>query len=103
MIIGKTMVLRTIEHRMFAYDSCAKNIEFVTAVQREFHLHDLTLGECTSYTKYPTESEICGTSRQSRTPENKERVREALVRRPTRSALSHSTEHQSLIRKMNAA
>ena len=73
MVSAKTVVLWTIEHRVFSYDSCAKNSESVAAVQREFprrfnihrydgcsnQLHHLTLGECTSYTRHSTKSEIC--------------------------------------------
>lgn len=100
------MALWTIEHRVFSYDSYVKNDESVTAVQREFRRHfNIHRNEAV-----PTRNTILrwvnalrtrgtlmnrrpvGAPRTVRTPENVERVRQALVRSPSRSARRHSTE-----------
>ena len=100
------MVLWTIEHRVFAYDSYVKNNESVTAVRREFRRHfNIHRNQAV-----PTHKTIVrwvnalrtrgtlmnrrpvGAPRTVRTPENAERVRQAMLRSPNRSARRHSIE-----------
>ncbi|XP_073407316.1 uncharacterized protein [Dendrobates tinctorius] len=100
------MVPWTIEHRVFAYDSFVKNNECITAVQREFRRHfnihrnqavparntilrwvEALRTRGTLMNKRPP-----GAPRTARTPENVERVRQAMLRSPSRSARKHSLE-----------
>lgn len=100
------MVPWTIEHRVFAYDSYVKNNESVTAVRREFRRHfNIHRNQAV-----PTHKTIVrwvnalrtrgtlmnrrpvGAPRTVRTPENVERVRQAMLRSPNRSARRHSIE-----------
>jgi len=100
------MVPWTIEHRVFAYDSYVKNNESVTAVRREFRRHfNIHRNQAV-----PTHKTIVrwvnslrtrgtlmnrrpvGAPRTVRTPENVERVRQAILRSPNRSARRHSIE-----------
>lgn len=94
------------QHRVFAYDSFVRNNESIVAVQREFRRHfDLA-----RHDSVPTRNTILrwvesfrlrgtvmnrkppGAPRSVRTAENVERVRQAILRSPGRSARRHSAE-----------
>jgi len=80
----------TVEHRMFAYDAYVQNGESVTAVQRLFRVHfklgrrDTVPSRNTILSLRTTGSIVKkkppGHNKTLRTPENIERVRQALIR-----------------------
>lgn len=94
----------TVEHRVFAYDCFVRNNESVTVVQREFRRHF----NIHRNRAVPSRNTILrwveslrrrgelinrrprGAPRTVRTPENVERVRQAFLRSPTRSARKHA-------------
>lgn len=96
----------TVEHRVFAYDSFVRNNESITAVQREFRRHF----NIHRNRGVPSRNTILrwvralrtrgvlinqrplGAPRTVRTAENVERVRQALLRSPARSARQHAAE-----------
>lgn len=98
----------SLEQRMFAYDCFVRNGESVTTVQREFHrrfnvhrndsvpardtilrwVNNLRTGGSIMKKKPP------GPQRTVRTPENIEKVRQAMLERPDRSARKHSAALQ---------
>jgi transposase len=104
--ISVAMEQWTVEHRMFAYDAYVKNAESITAVQRLFRVH-FNLGR---HGIVPSRNTILrwvdnlrttgsivkkkppGPTKTARTPDNIERVREALTRSPRRSARRHARE-----------
>ncbi|KAG8278103.1 hypothetical protein J6590_027358 [Homalodisca vitripennis] len=73
----------SVQHRVFTYDSFVRNNESIVAVQREFRRH-FNLARNNSV---PTHNTILRAHRTVRTPENVERVRQAILRSPGRSAL----------------
>jgi len=96
----------TVEHRMFAYDAYVQNGESVTAVQRLFRVH-FNLGRRDTFSSRNTilrwiqslritgsivKKKPPGPNKTVRTPENTERVRQALIRSPGRSARRHARE-----------
>ena len=96
----------TVEHRMFAYDAYVQNGESVTAVQRLFRVH-FNLGcrdtapSCNTILRWihslNTTGSIVkkkqpGPNKTVSTPENIERVRQELIRRPGLSARRHALE-----------
>ena len=95
-----------VEHRMFAYDANVQNGESVMAVQRLFHVHfNLgsrdTVPSCNTILRWihslRTTGSIVkknppGPNKTVRMPENIERVRQALIRSPGRSAQRHVRE-----------
>lgn len=100
------MALWSVQHRVFTYDSFVRNNESIVAVQHEFRRH-FNIARNDSV---PTRNTILrwvqsfrsvgtvmnkrppGTHRAVRTPENVERVRQAILRSPGRSARRHSSE-----------
>ena len=96
----------TLEHRVFAYDSFVKIGESIIETQRLFRCRfnigrhgniprrNTTLRWVTSFRKRGTimKKKPPGPVATARTPENVERVREAIVRSPTRSARPHAVE-----------
>lgn len=95
-----------VQHRVFTYDSFVRNNESIITVQREFRRHfNLARNE-----NVPTRNTILrwvksfrsvgtvmnkrppGAHRTVRTPQNVERVRQAILRSPNRSARRHSSE-----------
>ena len=93
-----------LEHRIFAYDCFVKNEESVIAVQREFrrrfNIHRNESVPCRNtilrwVNNFRTEGCIMkkknhGPQHTVRTPENVERVMQAVVQSPTRSVRRHS-------------
>jgi len=98
----------TLEHRVFAYESFVRNGESITAVQREFrrefniHRNDHVPKRDTILrwvNNLRTSGSLMkkkppGPQPTARTPENVERVREAILQSPGRSARRHSAELQ---------
>ena len=96
----------TLEHRVFAYDNFAKSGESIIETQRLFRCrfnigrHGNIPSRSTILrwvTSFRTRGTIMkkkppGPVATARTPENVERVREAIVRSPTRSARRHAVE-----------
>ena len=95
-----------VEHRMFAYDAYVQNGESVTAVQRLFRVH-FNLGRWDTVPSRNTilrwihslrttgsivKNKPSGPNKTVRMPENIERVRQALIRSPGRSARRHARE-----------
>jgi len=104
--ISVAMVQWTVEHRMFAYDAYVHNGESVTAVQRLFRVH-FNLGRRDTVPSRNTilrwihnlrttgsivKKKPPGPNKTVRTPENNERVRQALIQSPGRSARRHARE-----------
>jgi len=96
----------TLEHRMFAYDSFVKSGELIIETQWLFHCHfnigrhrnipsrNTILRWVTSFRARETimKKKPPGHVATARTPKNVERVREAVVRSPTRSAWRHAVK-----------
>ena len=95
-----------LEHRVFAYESFVRSGELIKETQRLFRCrfnigsHGNTPSRNTILrwvTSFRTRGTIMkkkppGPVATARTPENAERVREAIVRSPTRSARRHAVE-----------
>ena len=96
----------TVEHRMFAYDAYVQNGESVTGVQRLFRVH-FNLGCRDTVPSHNTilrwihilrttgsivKKKTPGPNKTVRMPENIERVIQALIRSPGRSARRHARE-----------
>jgi transposase len=101
--ISVAMEQWTVEYRMFAYDAYVQNGESVTAVQRLFGVH-FNLGRrdnvpsCNPIPRWIHSLRTTGSivkkkppapNKTVRTPENIERVRQAPIRSPGRSARRH--------------
>ena len=96
----------TLEHRVFAYDSFVKSGESIIETQRLFRcrfnigrhgyftIRNTILRWVTSFRTRGTimKKKPPGLVATARTPENVERVREAIVRSPTPSARRHAVE-----------
>ena len=100
------MILWSLEHHMFACDTYMKNGESVTEIQRLFKRR-FNIGR---HGNVPSRNFILwwvnalrttgsllktkppGPTRTARTPRNVDRVREAIIRSPRRSARRHSAE-----------
>lgn len=94
----------TVEHRVFAYDCFVRNNESVIVVQRElrrhFNIHrNRTVPSRNTILRWVeslrrrgelNNRRPRGAPRTVRTPENVERVRQAFLRSPTRSARKHA-------------
>lgn len=96
----------TVQHRVFAYDSYVRNNQSIVAVQHEFRRHF----NIARHDSVPTRNTILrwaesfrlrgtvmkrrppGAPRSVHTPENVEKVRQAILRSPGRSSRRHSTE-----------
>ena len=100
------MLRRSLEHHVFACDTYVKNGELVTEMQRLFKRR-FNIGR---HGNVPRRNSILrwvnalrttgsllktktpGPTRTARTPRNVDRVREAIIRSPRRSARRHSAE-----------